>query len=527
MLVFRSPRRPIATTLMSLLVLGAIGSPARASSGGFDSSFGNGGISVAVAGHGTGERVTLQGDGKIVAISYHGSVVRFTAAGQLDASFGQNGVARTPVSTIEEQWDGNVTYSHQPQVTTQVDDGVEKIVVAGGRVEPLSLSRLMPDGSLDRSFGADGVVREPGVTGLHADLTSLASGKLLQAATLAPAASVERTCLFSSCAPRPRPVGVVIVRTPDGVPDPSFGTGGYAFIRPPVASTEIAQITDVAVQPDGKIVVLGEIGYRHSASPFVARLLPTGQPDPLFAGGGTTLLQRDLLRRGAVGVRSDGTIILAGMAGCATVYTIYDAHIVGCKVRLATMSAGGTIQHTVDGPEQPVMYDYSWPTVRSVLVDDQRAFAATAQNLTAFTRDGALDTSFGTDGVFDLTDSYWLGAATRQPDGKIVTTGNNYGLVVARHTLEGGSSAPPVVQTGSIGGWVYDQSSKERIVGALVDCGDGYRATTDQNGQFQIWNVPLGGRNCTASASGYQSKKQHVEVTEYTTWIEFFLRKGK
>jgi uncharacterized delta-60 repeat protein len=83
-------------------------------------------------------------------------VVRFTADGRLDPSFGAGGAARVIAS-------GGAPLQGEAEDVAMLADG--KILVKGSRriagttLKPPFLARLNPDGSLDRSFGDEGVAR--------------------------------------------------------------------------------------------------------------------------------------------------------------------------------------------------------------------------------------------------------------------------------------------------------------------------------------------------------------------------------
>ena len=73
--------------------------------------------------------------------------------------------------------------------------------------------------------------------------------------------------------------------------DPSFGNGGIVSLG--------SHVGGIAVQPDGKIVVAGDL----TASVRLARYLPNGSPDPSFGDGGSveTQVERWPYTRGAWG----------------------------------------------------------------------------------------------------------------------------------------------------------------------------------------------------------------------------------
>ena len=127
--------------------------------GALDASFGTNGkiIGPINIGEMVGNDIALQPDGKIIAVGYGFfpssgfAVHRYNANGTLDASFGAGGVVLTPVGEI----------AGASSVAIQADG---KIVVAGSSSSPgqsysdFTVVRLLPDGSLDTSFGGTGKV---------------------------------------------------------------------------------------------------------------------------------------------------------------------------------------------------------------------------------------------------------------------------------------------------------------------------------------------------------------------------------
>ena len=98
----------------------------------------------------------------------------------------------------------------------------------------------------------------------------------------------------------------------NGALDTSFGTGGRAVLRG-IRIQSVAPTTDGAIlvagaqeQPDG---YLGNIG----GEVRVARLLPSGAPDPSFGTGGRTSLDARVGWPVALGVQPDGGVIAVGL----------------------------------------------------------------------------------------------------------------------------------------------------------------------------------------------------------------------
>src|SRR5918999_1066590 len=95
--------------------------------------------------------------------------------------------------------------------------------------------------------------------------------------------------------------------------DPSFGAGGLVqtFL---LGETRLHAATDVAVQPDGRIVVTVE----GSGSPvpgnwLVLRYLPDGQLDTGFGAGGVTAINTGHTGAAeALALQPDGKIVVTG-----------------------------------------------------------------------------------------------------------------------------------------------------------------------------------------------------------------------
>ena len=132
----------------------------------------------------------LQPDGKIVVAGYYWpkgrrvfALLRYDADGSLDPSFGTGGIVTTPVGDDDSEAFGVVL---QP-------DG--KIVAGGltndsnGSNSRSALVRYNPDGTLDASFGSDGIVLDTHVR-QHgfAAIALQPDGKILGVKTLAPLA---------------------------------------------------------------------------------------------------------------------------------------------------------------------------------------------------------------------------------------------------------------------------------------------------------------------------------------------------
>ena len=96
----------------------------------------------------------------------------------------------------------------------------------------------------------------------------------------------------------------------DGALDPSFGSGGLATDAVPAATS--ADIRDLALDNAGNIVVAGQRDDLY----YVARFLPSGAPDTAFATGGIASDPgKEASSLDALVVEPDGTIVAGGGTG--------------------------------------------------------------------------------------------------------------------------------------------------------------------------------------------------------------------
>jgi uncharacterized delta-60 repeat protein len=131
--------------------------------GALDGGFGAGGkVVVDLDKSGDNPRtLKVQADGKIVATGYSAGadgvvtpvLIRLSAAGALDTTFGKNGVATTKILPGVAE-----SYAVDLQGDSYVSVGYGRGADTAEKVD-LIVERYKPDGSLDRSFGKDGLTR--------------------------------------------------------------------------------------------------------------------------------------------------------------------------------------------------------------------------------------------------------------------------------------------------------------------------------------------------------------------------------
>lgn len=268
--------------------------------GAYDTSFGTDGkLLIPLDGFdGNVSDIAVQPDGKIILAghtyilggNYYSTIVRLNPNGTMDTTF--NGTGKL---TFDFNQDRNQLYA----VALQQDG---KIVVAGSAGNSSSsdfvVARINTDGTLDSTFDNDGK-KEISILGIDygKDLKIQPDGKIL-------------ICGYSY--PGPHCDFAVVRLNTDGTFDNTFSGDG-------IATTKVASsygndtVQNMALQDDGKILVLADsyVGLRQIIG--VIRLTSAGELDPTFSGDGkfsgsmnnTTDYPR------ALAIQSDGKILIA------------------------------------------------------------------------------------------------------------------------------------------------------------------------------------------------------------------------
>lgn len=332
-----------------------------ATDGTLDSSFGTGGFILTDVGPQTDEAVSvlIQPDGKIVLAGHANSgtgldlaLVRYLATGVLDPSFGVDGKVITTLNGTDEiassaalQPDGNIvvvgytsaasgydillarytgtgaidtTFGSSGRVVTPVGSSYDtatgvvlqpdgKILVGGGALTlnvgyDTTAIRYTSTGALDTTFGAGGNVVVPLSPGgdMANSIAFQQDGKVI----LAGYATINGNIEFA-----------VTRLTATGSLDSTFGTNGTVF-------TPVGPGSDygrgVAIQPDGKIVLVGTAEVPPSYQPDIAvvRYTTGGTLDTSFGAAGVvvTALSASFENANAVALQANGRIIVAGDA---------------------------------------------------------------------------------------------------------------------------------------------------------------------------------------------------------------------
>ncbi|MGZ4109160.1 MAG: hypothetical protein ACXVP7_05680 [Actinomycetota bacterium] len=344
--------RRTAVIIASLLVSVAWSSLASAAPGGLDPFFSHDGWQTAFPNGAVAEAVAIDHHGRIVLAGYtlaeHPDIAlaRFTPGGRLDPTFGADGKVVTDLGVNDYAFD----------VAIQDDGG---IVVAGERratvTDRIVVLRYRPNGSLDPRFGTAGTVLTSfGRRFQSADAVAIApSGKIVVAGSTSNG-TTSRSALvryrrngrldpsfggdgrvttdvsrsaeqFTDVVAKPDgslvaagwaevslvPVFDAVSYTSEGRLDTTFGDRGVARLDPSAGPDRASAL---AVQGDGKLVLVGSAaaGGRHEWA--VVRLGPHGRLDPSFGDGGAvvTSFGPGFDEAGAVAIQSNGKIVVAG-----------------------------------------------------------------------------------------------------------------------------------------------------------------------------------------------------------------------
>jgi uncharacterized delta-60 repeat protein len=366
-----------------------------------DSTFGSGGV-VSQAANTTA--LALQSDGKIITI-YGGSalyVSRYNTDGSIDTSFGGTGTVSVDASGAS---------SDQAEAVAIQADG--KIVVGGiGGPGPhfnFILARFNSDGTLDTTFGNGGSELSVLSNGYYNELWDLAiqsDGHILAVG------NVDYTQSGGG-------FDLAVVRyNSNGALDTTFGSNGVAGVVP----NHGGRAFGVAQQANGDIVIAGEDGGGNSYSEFaVARFTPTGQLDSTFGTGGKVLtdIPGDYEQGQDVTIQPDGKLIVVGQVGQTGVFPPkYDVAMARYNTdgSLDTSFGSSGIVVTTEGGVYSRM-GVALQGTGQIIVSGNNG---TKAGLLRYNPDGSLDTSnftssSGTAGFDTLV----------QPDGLILLIGAN------------------------------------------------------------------------------------------------------
>lgn len=334
------------------------------------------------------------------------SIKLFSQAGNLDSSFGTNGLS---VSRIAGNSDDRFY-----DIDLQSDGKI--IAVGTANAEDVGVGRYNTNGTLDSSFGINGFANTT-IVGSQYNFNSALSFVILP----------DDKIIVADNASGFNDLDFLLIKyTKDGKPDSSFGTNA-------ISSTQIStDVRDIILQPDGKLVVCGNNGFFNS---ILARFNSNGTLDNSFGTNGVATIKlapnyyTDFFN---LSLNSAGKIIVAGTGQ-------FGQQINGLNIFLARYNNDGSTDSSF-GKNGITVTGSKANTEEAVglyvLANDKILLCANASSndepfrfdagVLKYNADGSLDNSFGNKGFsrISFTDVFpTLNDITVQQDGKIIVAG--------------------------------------------------------------------------------------------------------
>jgi uncharacterized delta-60 repeat protein len=288
----------------------------------------------------------------------------------------------------------------------------EKIIGVGyakinGSHHGFVLVRYNSNGSLDGSFGINGIVKSiiGNTEAIGRSAAIQADGKILVTGEAGGWPSDFETIRYN----------------PDGTPDNSFGIGGVVITD---LGNGLDLPKDIAIQNDNKIIVVGHV----EPDMGIVRYNPNGTLDSLFGTGGKVITELGLTsEHSAVLVSEDNKIITVGHYSNGGSY----------RLAITCYNPDGTLDSLFgDGGITIVHSGYSDYASEVLLQqNDHMVVSGTSYvgafsyfELVCFNEFGIVDSTFGDDGIVHTTFNQYdrCNGMAVQEDGKIVAAGYTY-----------------------------------------------------------------------------------------------------
>ncbi len=327
--------------------------------------------------------------------------------GDLDPTFGNGGRV-----TLRDLDVGSPHYS-----MIQQSDG--KLVITGGtyvgNFVRQFLFRLESDGLPDAGFGTDGAIISAVTNFEGASVIQQTDGKLVIGGT--GGLHGDDAVLWRLQA--------------DGTNDSDFGVDGIASLDLGDGET----VSGVVEQAGGQLIVAGTVvpPGRNTSSVFFARMNGSGDLDPTFGSGGTLIVELPTGSTGAMALlqQTDEGLIWAG-------------HLEE-GLALVAITAGGVLRSSfgregvfqISAAEIDARHDHTAFGSAALQADGRIIVVGSARHVVGFdpwgfpilsrnsfairlTPDGALDSTFASDGIINFNDHPHLASVEFENDGKIL-----------------------------------------------------------------------------------------------------------
>ncbi len=343
---------------------------------------------------------TSDNDMAVLSLNSDGSPdTGFNGVGKASRDIGDN---VSLISDVALQADGKIV----------VAGGLTSYPGSGGFFYGTGVSRYNPDGTPDMTFGDNGKVylssSDPRATTSVLGVAAQPDGKILAAGLIGSSGGSNSS-------------GIRVTRfNGDGSLDASFGSGGiFTYMQ------QGFNAFDIALQPDGKIVVGG---FNSNYDFMLMRLTPDGALDPELGGTGIVTTDINSYDTGATMViQPNGKIILAGASGMY--YTDFS---------MVRFNSNGTLDQTFGrrgkvitnmgaGVESSISSVALTPDGNIVAAGYRRAQTTSGIVVARYTGKGMLDSSFASGGIFKpdagFESYYFAQSAQVANDGSVFITG--------------------------------------------------------------------------------------------------------
>jgi uncharacterized delta-60 repeat protein len=327
--------------------------------------------------------------------------------GQLDSDFGVDGVVIEEVTTANDQIDKLLV----------LDD--DKLLCLGRiqygiQIGEIFLTRALPSGDIDETFGEDGMLFIDPTSGIDvgSDMLQLNDGKVLVTGHASPPGDLS-------------PLFVMV--NPTGTLDSSFGDNGIIVLDLP----QMAIVQKVKQLPNDKLLCAGQ--YQNDIVVF--RLLQDGTLDQTFGNGGLVIIDAgfDYYTCTDMVLGSGSDFFVCGSVGMS----VTEGNVFICKLgqdgSFATdFNDNGWLELDID-PAYLINQAgrMSWTSENKLLVSGLLYDSNSGESfLTRIESDGSIDMGFGVNGFFRFDNGSgfdFVFSLLEQPDGKILLGGRTSG----------------------------------------------------------------------------------------------------
>jgi uncharacterized delta-60 repeat protein len=414
--------------LLVLVCMTGIVALAHAAAGDLDASFGVNGIALTAFGAGIDKAAALaiQGDGKYIVAGTHRDVgststyvtlVRFNANGSLDSTFADGGKKMIDLSALFISVFGSTSGGAFPDVADMalLKDG--RIVIAGSNASALAC--FTSTGDIDTNFGTAGMVN------LDISPWSYAGDNIGAVRRLA-VRSDGKVLLGGTLQTLISRDFAVYCVNQDGTIDTSFGSNGRRIVDIVGGSTE--NLFVMKCSPDGRVLLAGSVQTNDLG---IVMLTSSGAVDTSFGSGGRIVLSGSPMSPvdGDVAFYPDGRFVSVSTYGSelrvfkanGSLDTSFgNAGLVKLPMTLWPQTSVSipyrTTKYLAVQPAGQIILggriDNGYPTYNDIWVSRRLA-------------DGSLDIAFGQNGavITDFGGADDCAAAGIGPDGKLVVAG--------------------------------------------------------------------------------------------------------